>query len=308
MSVYNGEKYLREAIESILNQTYTDFELIIIDDGSTDKSADIIKSYNHPRIVLIQQKNKGLAAALNTGIKTARGKYIARMDADDISMPDRLEIQTSFLEEHSECVVLGSNAVIIDMNGDYLYTSNQLLGWKEIKQNLPKTPFFHSSTFYRTDKARMAGGYFEDIKHHFEDLIFFNKLSHYGELRNISIPLIKYRLVPSAITNRTKKDGVLIGRMANSILSKGTFSEADLHGLFKSTNKKTRSWKESNYHFRIGKIFLEHNFNREEAIRNLLMSIKKYPFNHLAWFNLALSILPRTLIRRWKESRGVYQS
>jgi glycosyltransferase involved in cell wall biosynthesis len=308
MSVYNGEKYVAEAINSILNQFFTDFEFIIIDDGSTDKSSSIIESYKDERIIAIQQENRGLSASLNAGLRIARGKYIARMDADDISLPERFATQYKFLEQNKSCVVVGSNAIFIDRNGRHLYTSDQPTDWPVIKRNLPRTPFFHSSTFFRTEVAVKVGGYFEEIKQHFEDLIFFNKLSQHGELRNIKTPLLKYRIVPSAITNRTKKDGIIIDRMANSILSKGTFSEADLHSLFKSTNKKTRSWKESNYHFRIGKIFLEHDFNREEAIRNLLMSIKKYPFNHLAWFNLFLSTLPLPLIKKWKEFRGVYQS
>lgn len=108
MSVYNGEKYLREAIDSILNQTFTHFEFIIVNDGSTDKSLNIIKSYNGSRIILVQQENKGLAAALNEGIKIAKGKYIAMMDADDISLPTRLEKQIQFMEAHPEYVAIGS--------------------------------------------------------------------------------------------------------------------------------------------------------------------------------------------------------
>ena len=89
MSVFNGEKHLRQAIDSILDQTCSDFEFIIIDDGSTDHSAGIIKSYQDQRIILLQQANKGLSNALNKGISVAKGKYFARMDADDISLPGR---------------------------------------------------------------------------------------------------------------------------------------------------------------------------------------------------------------------------
>src|SRR2546430_10111904 len=92
LSVYNGEEYLKECIESILVQTFKSFEFIIVDDGSTDNSKSIINSYNDPRIKLISQKNQGLASALNTGIKHAQGKYIARMDADDIAMPNRFRL------------------------------------------------------------------------------------------------------------------------------------------------------------------------------------------------------------------------
>ena len=90
MSVYNAAKYLREAVESILNQTFSDFEFIIIDDKSTDDSLNILLSYNDPRIVLIlNNENVGLTKNLNIGIKKARGEFIARMDADDISIPTR---------------------------------------------------------------------------------------------------------------------------------------------------------------------------------------------------------------------------
>ena len=91
MSVYNGEKYLRDSIDSILGQTFKDFEFIIIDDGSTDSTLKIIKDYRDPRIVLISRKNKGLAESLNEGIKKAKGTYIVRQDADDISNEDRIK-------------------------------------------------------------------------------------------------------------------------------------------------------------------------------------------------------------------------
>jgi glycosyltransferase involved in cell wall biosynthesis len=102
MSVYNGKKYLAEAIESILNQTYKNFELIIVNDGSKDNSIEIIKSYMNQdnRIVLIDRENKGLPYSLNEGISIAKGEYIARMDADDISLPERFEKQIDFMQKN----------------------------------------------------------------------------------------------------------------------------------------------------------------------------------------------------------------
>ncbi len=119
MSVYNGERYLRQAIDSILNQTFTDFEFIIVDDGSSDSCAEIIHSYKDPRIRFVQQQNSGLAAALNKGIKLCKSKYIARMDADDISHPDRLFVQYAYLEAHPDIDILGGHAYLIDENGQY---------------------------------------------------------------------------------------------------------------------------------------------------------------------------------------------
>ena len=115
MSVYNGEEYLRIAIDGILNQTYNDFEFIIINDGSTDQSRNIICSYTDKRIKLIDNdKNNGLIYSLNKGIENASGKYIARMDADDISLPTRLQKQFDYLESNKHFALVGSSAILID--------------------------------------------------------------------------------------------------------------------------------------------------------------------------------------------------
>lgn len=108
MPVYNTkEEWLREAIESILNQSYKDFEFIIIDDGSDKSIEPIVNSYNDARIVLIRQENQGIAKSLNYGFKISKGEYIARMDSDDISMPERFEKQVNFLDKNPQISVLG---------------------------------------------------------------------------------------------------------------------------------------------------------------------------------------------------------
>ena len=115
MSNYNTpEEYLREAIESILNQTYKNFEFIIIDDCSTDNSLEIIKSYNDERIVLIEnEENIGLTKSINKGLAVAKGEYIARMDADDVSLPQRFEKQINYMNDHTELIVCGSSMELI---------------------------------------------------------------------------------------------------------------------------------------------------------------------------------------------------
>lgn len=306
MSVYNGERYLKEAIESILNQTFTDFEFIIIDDGSTDESAAIINSYSDTRIRLIQQENKGLATALNRSIKAAEGKYIVRMDADDISMGNRLEKQFEFLERHTECVAVGTNAVVIDMNGKLLYISSQLTDWKEIKKILPATPFYHSSTILCREVVVKCGGYYEKLKYGGQDLILFNKMARFGELRNINEPLIKYRLRPSATTNRSPKTNLIMRRIFNNILANGTISQPDLNLLQSITQKRSERWKKSNYYLRIGKAYIERNLQRGNAVINLAKSILNNPTNGKAWFNLALLLLPKDVIKKWKRHRGVF--
>jgi glycosyltransferase involved in cell wall biosynthesis len=117
MSVFNGEEYLRAAIDSILAQTFSDFEFIIVDDGSTDRSAAIVRGYDDPRFVLLSQENRGVAAALNHAMSRARGEYIARQDADDVSLPERFAQQVQWLEAHPEVSALGTGAVLIDPQG-----------------------------------------------------------------------------------------------------------------------------------------------------------------------------------------------
>ena len=120
LPVYNGEKYLREAIESVLHQTYSDFEFLIIDDCSTDSTSQIIQQYKDKRILHIQNsQNFGVAFSLNRGIQAARGKYIARMDADDVSVNDRFQRQLEALEANQELDILGTQVILMDETLSY---------------------------------------------------------------------------------------------------------------------------------------------------------------------------------------------
>src|SRR5690606_5635129 len=114
MPAFNPGKYLPEAIESILSQTYSDFEFLIINDGSTDDTLEVIKSYKDSRIRLISRENKGLINTLNEGIDAASGQLIARMDADDICLSTRLEKQVKFFDEHPDHVLVGAEANVVD--------------------------------------------------------------------------------------------------------------------------------------------------------------------------------------------------
>src|SRR5437868_7347070 len=133
MTVYNAQEYLNMAVDSILNQTYKNLEFIIINDGSTDNSGHIIEAYNDPRIKYIPQKNQGLAAALNKGIGLAKGKYIARMDHDDISYQMRLEKQVEFMEDNREVAMAGTSFDLIDSDSGIIGSSYHLDRGQDIK-------------------------------------------------------------------------------------------------------------------------------------------------------------------------------
>ena len=162
MSVYNDAVYLDEAIESILNQTFTDFEFLIINDGSTDGSRDIILSYADPRIRLVDNEvNLGLPVSLNKGIRLAKGEYIARQDADDVSLPDRLAQQAAFLDAHSDVTVVGCWWEWIDVDGDVFATgeipnSNTIIKAKLVQHNVK---FPHGCMMIRREALVRIGGY-----------------------------------------------------------------------------------------------------------------------------------------------------
>lgn len=157
MPVHNGEKYLAEAIDSILNQSFIDFEFIIIDDGSTDHTIDIVRKYDDPRIILIiNEYNLGIAKSINKGINLARGKYIARMDCDDISLPERLVKQITFLEKNPSICVVACRAGLIDSNGnDLRMCLSEPQTIEEIKTQLPRINcIVHPSVMIRADVAK----------------------------------------------------------------------------------------------------------------------------------------------------------
>lgn len=159
MSVYNEkEKDLRQAIESILNQTYKEFEFLIINDGKDIKVDEIIKSYNDDRINLIHNaENIGLARSLNKGLKIAKGEYIVRMDSDDISHPKRIEQQLDFIENHKEYSIVSGRANIFNEEGIYLTTNRS--GEISKEDFIKGTPFIHPTMIIRKKDINSIGGY-----------------------------------------------------------------------------------------------------------------------------------------------------
>jgi glycosyltransferase involved in cell wall biosynthesis len=177
MPVYNGAKYLKEAIDSVLSQTFRDFEFLIIDDGSTDSSVEIIKSYNDQRIRLEQNdKNFGLIYSLNKGIDLTKNKYIARMDADDISLPDRLKIQFEFMESHFDIAVSGVYTITIGkVNG---HTNKFFTEPEDIKANLLfNTSLEHPSVIIRKEILQKYNLFYNENFKHSEDFDLWERIS-----------------------------------------------------------------------------------------------------------------------------------
>ena len=194
MSVYNGEKYLRESIESILEQTYKNFEFIIINDGSTDSTREIILSYNDPRICLIDnEENMGLTKSLNKGLKIARGEYIARMDADDISMPERFESQIDFLNHHRDYAVVGTFLKVINEDSKVVFTIEKPIQHTDIREFLNKDNCIgHGSAMIRKTCLQNVGFYDESIEKS-QDYELWLRISQNYRLANIPQYLYMWR-------------------------------------------------------------------------------------------------------------------
>lgn len=199
MSVHNGGKYLREAVDSILNQTFRDFEFIIIDDGSTDGSDRLLDecALKDLRIRIIHQENRGLTNSLNTGLGLVRGRFVARMDADDVSEATRLARQVEFLEAQLDHVAVGASGQIIDERGHIV--GRMALGGDDrdlAVRFLGGNFMIHGSVMFRSGHGLQYNG----ALRYSQDYDFWVRLRGYGKIANLSEPLYRWRQHPGGIS------------------------------------------------------------------------------------------------------------
>jgi glycosyltransferase involved in cell wall biosynthesis/radical SAM superfamily enzyme YgiQ (UPF0313 family)/tetratricopeptide (TPR) repeat protein len=194
MSVYNGEKHLQSAVQSILAQSFMNYEFIIVDDASSDTTPEILKAFSDPRITIVRNKeNLGLTASLNCGIRAATGKYIARMDADDLSVPHRFAQQFDYLEKNPTTAVVGSSYYTINEEGADVSIINVLAKPADIKRELPRQNWFgHGSVMMRKSCLEEIGGYDERFIYA-QDYDLFLRFSERYDLANITTPLYSWR-------------------------------------------------------------------------------------------------------------------
>lgn len=210
MPVYNARRYLRPAAESILAQAFRDFELIFVDDGSTDDSLQILRKFESrdPRVRIITRPNTGIVGALNDGLAAARGEFIARMDSDDVATPDRFEKQVAFLHDHPDHVLVGSQVLLIDPEGEQLcpksdtqYTHEAI----DAAHLSHKWPLVHPTVMMRRSAVNAINGYRTKYEW-LEDLDLFLRLAEVGKLASLSDVLLHYRLHPGSICHTREED------------------------------------------------------------------------------------------------------
>lgn len=202
MSVYNGERYLRESVESILNQTFTDFEFLIIDDGSRDCSGEIVRSYSDPRIRLFYNKhNVGLTRSLNKGLKLATGEYIARQDADDVSLPERLATQIAYLQKRSHEGLLGTANYVMNARGQYEAIHRHPETDTEIRwQMLFHNAFCHTSVMLRRGLLERQRLLYEESLPYGQDYELWNRVLAYTRAANLDVPMVAWRKNDEAVS------------------------------------------------------------------------------------------------------------
>lgn len=219
MAVYNGERYLQEAVESILKQTFADFEFLVVDDGSTDRTPAILQEFaeRDTRIRVLQNaENLGLTKSLNRGIRASQGEYIARMDADDISHPDRFKRQIVFLHEHPGHGLVGSWYVKIDEQGRELWREELPTEDQELRKNLiVRNPLPHASLMMRRQALERVGLYDErwQVSQDYE-LLF--RLSHEYEIGAVPEVLFFSRTSRVSVTSTRNREQILAALRARA--------------------------------------------------------------------------------------------
>ncbi|WP_342255287.1 glycosyltransferase family 2 protein [Acinetobacter baumannii] len=264
LPAYNAELYLKEAIESVLAQSFADFELIVINDGSVDKTEDIILSYNDSRIVYVKnEKNLGLIGTLNKGMSLVKGKYIARMDADDICFPQRFAKQVDFLEQNQDYVICGTAAYRFYDHISDGKAFNPPLNDENIRVRLFfNSAFIHPSVMFRADVIREHHLCFSDDYKYAEDYFFWMDLLKYGKGFNLKEKLLYYRVVETSQT-----------AVGNSNVEKRKEILGNIHKRYFLDYEIPVDLKE-----------IELNFYLTNITRMKLLDLKKFDFNHIDIF------------------------
>lgn len=317
MAVYNGEKYIAQSIESILIQTFQDFEFIIIDDGSKDNSLKIIKEYQNKdnRIKFIENKeNIGLPASLNKGLEIAKGKYIAREDADDFSLPERLRLQCDYMENHHSISLLGADCGYIDINGHLIYETIHFSQIKDFFNNIlnQKTIFPHGVAFIRTETIKALGGYNENFYYSQDVELWLRFIKNNYKLA--VLPKIIYLLRLTSEKNKKKSYGQeQFGKfIRNLYLHPGPQKEIDniintkSGEILKRVNKDQFKGNKNylaNYWFFIARLSIRKTCKISYTWHCLVNSLREHDYivNHLKkifWFIIPL--LPSKLVIKFE--------
>ena len=273
MATYNGERYISEAIESVLNQSYTNFEFIIVDDGSTDTTAQIIASFSDSRIIYLKKNtNSGIADSLNLGISKARGAYIARMDDDDVCMPNRFEEQLKAFEQDNDLIFCGSN--VSGNDGEPLRTPEN--HDDILLELLFRNPIFHPTAIIR--KEFLLGESYNINSVPSEDYDLWSRLIFKGKFYQFQKPLLYCRVHADSVTMNRRKEQLL----KNVAIAKSMFSK---HGFTNLLNHNEHLRIFASYDYSISGKTLKDFISWFGSLKQLNLDRKVFPikqFNEFA--------------------------
>jgi len=303
MSVYNGEKFLRDAIASILRQTFNNFEFVIVNDGSTDTSLNIINSFLDKRIKVIDQSNLGLTKSLNIAIQAATGDFIARMDADDLSHPERLSYQYAYMTEHPEVGLLGTLNYGIDETGVELGFSVFPTEFADIRQSLlfEGNCLTHGTFMIRRQVLELVGGYSEEYPYS-QDYELALRIAEKHEIQNLNRFLYYLRISKSSITAQKCAEQTSCALKARAFAQSKSLSNREFENL------KTSKQKILNSHQMLSNLMLVYGANylaveSEKLARVRFVDALKYnPFNLKAFVFLALTFFPVRYIKKIRQA------
>ena len=238
MSCYNSEEYIDEAINSILNQTYQKFEFIIINDGSTDTTLAHIQDFHDDRIKIINRENKGLVYSLNEGLKICQGKYVVRMDADDISLLNRIEKQILFLEENPEISVCGGAIEEFDEQGVIKTIIKPTTHIDLLFYSLKSSPLAHpAATIRRSVLTKYQIQYDLNYKYG-QDVKLWSEIIRIGKLANLKDVVLKYRRSENQVSKSKRKEQKALAQTARAEIYQHINNESDLFQTASAINLK----------------------------------------------------------------------
>ena len=301
MAVFNGDEYLRAAVESILHQTYSDFEFIIVNDGSADGSAHILESFQNQdrRIRIIEQDNKGLTLSLARACGEARGRYIARQDADDLSMPQRLEKESKLLEAHSEVKLVSCSTNFIGPESEDLLTDERRESPEEatrkIRANSLRTfrGLVHGSSMFRSEDYRSVGGYRQDF-YFAQDVDLWSRLTDHGLLAFVPEVLYCFRVTGASLSSRHGSTQRELNRIAIELRKARDHGKNETPLLLQAqqlrpTRHSRMAQSRGAGHYFLGRLLQRRGDPR--AIKYLRLAVRANPFHLRARIALAMSIV-----------------
>jgi glycosyltransferase involved in cell wall biosynthesis len=302
LPVYNGERYIVQSVESILRQSYRDFELIVVNDGSTDRTGTLIKGLSDHRINLLEQENQGLTRTLNNALKVIKGEYIARQDADDLSHPDRLLRQVEFLDTRLDVGLVGSVCLCLNEDGEIIGQTPPLTDPLKLRKILRErgNPFVHGSVMFRRECIGKVGGYRIEMDRA-EDYDLWLRISEYYEIAKLKEPLYLWRWSQSGISltkmEYLEKKAELARELSEERRKEGRDSlQAGLQEEFfrqqmredLPASKQSERKRQAYYFYRLGHAAYYGGIY-PTARKNLLHSLKLNPFDLKTWIFLLLS-------------------